>query len=137
METTRPGLLVEREGKIEPDDFSGEQALFFMVRNKGLVVLSGCAHRGIVNTVKQARRAAGIDKVHAVMGGFHLINADPEIIESCRGHRGDRADYVAPAHCTGFEAMHGVQQSDARRIRAQYRRKPVHLFSVKRRRSHR
>lgn len=105
-ETIRPGLLVEREGKIEPDDFSGEQAFFFIVKNKGLVVLSGCAHRGIVNTVKQARRAAGIDKVHAVLGGFHLINADPEIIESTVADiEAVKPDYVAPAHCTGFEAI--------------------------------
>jgi 7,8-dihydropterin-6-yl-methyl-4-(beta-D-ribofuranosyl)aminobenzene 5'-phosphate synthase len=105
-ENVPPGLLVERDGKIETDDFSGEQALFFNLKGKGLVVLSGCAHAGIVNTVKQAQKVVGVEKVHAVLGGFHLINAKPEIIQNTVADiKATGPDFVAPAHCTGFEAI--------------------------------
>ncbi|MGO9019849.1 MAG: hypothetical protein ACLQVJ_16035 [Syntrophobacteraceae bacterium] len=96
---------VKRGEKIEHDTFPGEQALFFNLKGKGLVVLSGCAHAGIVNTVKQAQKSAGTDKIHAILGGFHLTNAKPEIIQSTVADiKAMEPDYVVPAHCTGFEA---------------------------------
>jgi hypothetical protein len=69
-----PTLLIKRGDKPEPDDFRGEQTLFFVVKGKGLVVLSGCGHRGIVNTVKQAQKLAGTDKIHAVLGGSGTVS---------------------------------------------------------------
>jgi 7,8-dihydropterin-6-yl-methyl-4-(beta-D-ribofuranosyl)aminobenzene 5'-phosphate synthase len=101
-----PVLLIKRGEKPEPDDFRGEQALFFKVKDKGLVVLSGCAHVGIVNTVKHSQKMAGMDKIHAVLGGFHLINAKPEIIEKTVADiKAMKPDYIVPTHCTGFEAI--------------------------------
>jgi 7,8-dihydropterin-6-yl-methyl-4-(beta-D-ribofuranosyl)aminobenzene 5'-phosphate synthase len=110
-ERVPPSLLVERNGQIQPDDFRGEQALFFDVRGKGLVVLSGCAHAGIVNTIRQCQRVSGNKKVHAVLGGFHLINAKPEIIQNTVTDIKDIGpDFIAPAHCTGFEAIVAFSQ---------------------------
>jgi 7,8-dihydropterin-6-yl-methyl-4-(beta-D-ribofuranosyl)aminobenzene 5'-phosphate synthase len=57
-----------------------EQSLILNVRGKGLAVLTGCGHVGIINTVKHARKISGISKVHAIMGGFHLIGAEEELI---------------------------------------------------------
>jgi 7,8-dihydropterin-6-yl-methyl-4-(beta-D-ribofuranosyl)aminobenzene 5'-phosphate synthase len=75
-------------------------------KKKGLVILSGCAHTGIVNTVKHAQTISGIKKVHAVIGGFHLINAKPDIIEKTISDiRAIAPDYVIPGHCTGSEAI--------------------------------
>jgi 7,8-dihydropterin-6-yl-methyl-4-(beta-D-ribofuranosyl)aminobenzene 5'-phosphate synthase len=111
-ESVPPGLLVERDGKIQPDDFRGEQALFFKIRGKGLVVLSGCAHAGIVNTIKQCQRVSGVKKVHAVLGGFHLINAKPEIIQnSVVDIKAIGPEFIAPTHCTGFEAIVAFSQA--------------------------
>jgi 7,8-dihydropterin-6-yl-methyl-4-(beta-D-ribofuranosyl)aminobenzene 5'-phosphate synthase len=105
-EKVPPSLLVKRGEKPEPDDFRGEQAFFFNLKGKGLVVLSGCAHVGIVNTVKQAQKVSGVQKIHAVMGGFHLINAKPEIIQRTIGDIKEmRPEYIVPTHCTGFEAI--------------------------------
>ncbi|MFZ6006916.1 MAG: MBL fold metallo-hydrolase [Nitrospirota bacterium] len=105
-EKVPPTLLIKRGEKPEPDDFRGEQGLFFNVKGKGLVVISGCAHAGIVNTVKHARKIAGTDKVHAVMGGFHLINAKPEVIQNTVADiKAIKPDYIVPMHCSGFEAM--------------------------------
>jgi 7,8-dihydropterin-6-yl-methyl-4-(beta-D-ribofuranosyl)aminobenzene 5'-phosphate synthase len=99
-------LLIQREDACEQDYFTGEQAVVCNVKEKGLVVLSGCAHRGIVNTVRHAQTVSGIEKVHAVIGGFHLINATPEIIEKTISDiKAIAPDYVIPAHCTGFEAI--------------------------------
>jgi 7,8-dihydropterin-6-yl-methyl-4-(beta-D-ribofuranosyl)aminobenzene 5'-phosphate synthase len=79
--------------------------MVFNVKGKGLIVLSGCAHRGIVNTVKHIQKMAGVEKVYAVVGGFHLVNAKPEIIEkTIADMKAINPTYVVPAHCTGFEA---------------------------------
>ena len=60
-------------GRWHPDPLiHDDQAAVLHVRDKGLVVLTGCAHAGIVNTVRQAKRLTGIDALYAVLGGFHL-----------------------------------------------------------------
>jgi 7,8-dihydropterin-6-yl-methyl-4-(beta-D-ribofuranosyl)aminobenzene 5'-phosphate synthase len=98
-------LQIKRGEKPEQDDMRGEQALFFNVKGKGLVVISGCAHAGIVNTVKQAQKVSGTDKLHAVMGGFHLINAKPELIQSTVADiKAMKPDHIVPSHCTGYES---------------------------------
>jgi 7,8-dihydropterin-6-yl-methyl-4-(beta-D-ribofuranosyl)aminobenzene 5'-phosphate synthase len=110
-ESIPPSLLVERNYSIETDDFRGELALFFLLKNKGLIVLSGCAHRGIVNTIRQAQRISGVEKIHAIIGGFHLIHAKPEIVRNTIADIiAMRPQYVAPAHCTGFEAVVAFSQ---------------------------
>lgn len=104
-EKVSPTLTIKRGEKSEPDDFRGEQAFFFNVKGKGLVVLTACGHAGLVNTVKHAQKIAGTDKVHAVMGGFHLINAKPEIIQNTVADiKAIKPDYVVAMHCTSFEA---------------------------------
>jgi 7,8-dihydropterin-6-yl-methyl-4-(beta-D-ribofuranosyl)aminobenzene 5'-phosphate synthase len=105
-EGTSAAFVIEREGRLEQDFFDGEQAIVFVVKGKGLVVLSGCAHVGIVNTVLRAREIAGVDRLHAVIGGFHLVNAPQETVEATIADiRAMEPDFVVPTHCTGFEAM--------------------------------
>jgi len=105
-EKVAPTFQIKRGDKFEYDTFPGEQAVFIKVKGKGLVVLSGCAHAGIVNTVKQAQKVAGTDKIHAIMGGFHLINAKPEIIQNTVADiKAISPEIIVPAHCTGFEAV--------------------------------
>ena len=105
-ETPNPALLVRRGERMEPDDFRGELALFFVLKGKGLVVVSGCAHAGIVNTVRQAQKVSGVREVHAVIGGFHLINAPSDRIRRTLADiRELEPRYLVPAHCTGFEAL--------------------------------
>ena len=88
------------------ETFIGEQAVVFNAKGKGLVVLSSCAHRGIVNTVKHAQKMTGIEKVHAIIGGCHLINAKPEVIlKTVADIKAINPDYIVPTHCTGFEAI--------------------------------
>ncbi|MBF0476161.1 MAG: MBL fold metallo-hydrolase [Deltaproteobacteria bacterium] len=110
-EKVSPNLLIKRGEKTEPDDFRGEQALFFKVKGKGLVILSGCAHVGIINTVKQAQKVARTEKVFGIMGGFHLTNKKPEIIQNTVADiRAIKPEFIAPTHCTGFEAVMAFQK---------------------------
>jgi len=105
-EKGEPNFLLKRGDKIEHDDLIGEQSLVFNAKGKGLVVLSGCAHRGIVNTVKHAQKMTGVEKVHAVIGGFHLTRAKPGLIQrTIADIKAIGPDYIVPTHCTGFEAI--------------------------------
>jgi 7,8-dihydropterin-6-yl-methyl-4-(beta-D-ribofuranosyl)aminobenzene 5'-phosphate synthase len=101
-----PILFIKRGDKMELDLFMGEQSLVFNVKGKGLVVLSSCAHAGIVNTVKHAQKMTGINKVHAVIGGFHLIGAPmPKIQKTVADIKTINPDYIVPMHCSGWEAI--------------------------------
>jgi 7,8-dihydropterin-6-yl-methyl-4-(beta-D-ribofuranosyl)aminobenzene 5'-phosphate synthase len=105
-EKVAPSFLAKKGGEFVQETFIGEQAIILNAKGKGLVVLSGCAHRGIVNAVKQAQKLTGIEKVYAVMGGFHLTNAKAEVIQqTVAGIKAMNPEYIVPTHCTGFEAI--------------------------------
>ncbi len=90
-------------GAYIPDDFDHEIATTYMVKGRGLVVLTSCSHRGVINAVKQAQAVSGIDKVHAVIGGFHIVPplGDDYIRDTIAAFREIDPDYLIPAHCTG------------------------------------
>jgi 7,8-dihydropterin-6-yl-methyl-4-(beta-D-ribofuranosyl)aminobenzene 5'-phosphate synthase len=93
------------EGTVVPDNLSDDQAMVINVRDKGLVVITGCAHSGIVNTALYAQEVSGVQSVHAIIGGFHLGGASTETLVRSIGELtaiGPRL--IMPAHCTGFEA---------------------------------
>ena len=105
-EKVSPAMLVKRGDKLEPDIFPGEQGLIFNVRGKGLVVVTSCAHAGVVNTTRQAQKVAGTEKVHAIIGGFHLTGAKPEVIQrTVADIKAIAPEHVIPMHCTGFETQ--------------------------------
>ena len=99
-------LRVERDGVLQPDTFIGEQTLLVNVRGRGLVVVTSCSHRGIVGICRHAARVAGVDKLHAVIGGFHLSGLDDErITHVIDALRSLGVDWIVPQHCTGLEAI--------------------------------
>ncbi len=92
----------ERQGKLVKDTHPDEHATCYIVKGKGLVVISSCGHTGIINTVKSAMAAANVDKVHAVMGGFHLGLANVDYLQhSLRELEALNPDVIVPMHCTG------------------------------------
>jgi len=97
-----------RGGVWQPDrSVHDDQAIVLDVRNRGLVVLTGCGHAGIVNIVRYAKRLTGVDRVYAVMGGFHL--RDGTIIpETVAALAAEAPDVVVPAHCTSWKAQHAL-----------------------------
>jgi 7,8-dihydropterin-6-yl-methyl-4-(beta-D-ribofuranosyl)aminobenzene 5'-phosphate synthase len=85
------------------DDFQHEIETSYLVKDRGLVVLTSCSHRGVLNTIKQAQAAAGTDKLHAVMGGFHLPPplSDDYVRDTVTELKAMNPDFVIPAHCSG------------------------------------
>ena len=92
----------ERTKAVIPDQFRHEIATTFNLKGRGLVILTSCSHRGVVNAVKQAQAVSGIEKVHAVIGGFHLAPYKEDYVrETVASLKAIDADYVVPLHCTG------------------------------------
>jgi len=94
-------------GRWVPDPFKDDLGVAVKVKNKGLVIISGCAHAGIVNTVKHIQKATGTSKVYAVMGGFHLTGPmfDPIIEPTIAELKKIGPGIVVPMHCTGWKAI--------------------------------
>jgi 7,8-dihydropterin-6-yl-methyl-4-(beta-D-ribofuranosyl)aminobenzene 5'-phosphate synthase len=87
-----------------PDPIVDDQALFFDTRD-GIVVLLGCGHAGVVNTLRYVQRLTDGRPIHAVMGGMHLVNASPDRLDRTVEALGEMdVALVAPAHCTGARA---------------------------------
>lgn len=94
---TSLGTRLDVDGEV--DDFLPDDTAMAYVTDEGLVVIAGCAHAGICNTVEQAKRVTGIDRVHTVLGGFHLQKAKPERLDPT-------TDYLAALDLNGLYACH-------------------------------
>jgi 7,8-dihydropterin-6-yl-methyl-4-(beta-D-ribofuranosyl)aminobenzene 5'-phosphate synthase len=100
-----------RNGTWEPDPLIlDDQALIINVAGKGLVVLTGCGHAGIVNICRYACRLTGVDRLHLVMGGFHLKGPlfEPIIDDTCNALIELAPEILVPTHCTGWKAIHAL-----------------------------
>jgi 7,8-dihydropterin-6-yl-methyl-4-(beta-D-ribofuranosyl)aminobenzene 5'-phosphate synthase len=99
-------------GTFVPDDFEHEIGTNFMLKGKGLVVVTSCSHRGIINTIRQAQAASGVQKVHAVIGGFHLVPPlnDDYFRQVIAALKEINPDYLMPAHCVGEPFYDMVRQ---------------------------
>jgi 7,8-dihydropterin-6-yl-methyl-4-(beta-D-ribofuranosyl)aminobenzene 5'-phosphate synthase len=100
IEDTGGPFYLDESGTI-PDPISDDQALWF-VAAEGLVILLGCAHAGVVNTVEQIQLASGVDRVHALIGGFHLLNANEQRLDFTFQYLHEiKPRILAAGHCTG------------------------------------
>jgi 7,8-dihydropterin-6-yl-methyl-4-(beta-D-ribofuranosyl)aminobenzene 5'-phosphate synthase len=92
----------ERRGRLVPDKHPDEHATCYVVQGKGLVVISSCGHAGVINTIRTAQAVSGVEKLHAVLGGFHLGAAPADYIDHTVAELKALApDVVIPMHCTG------------------------------------
>lgn len=99
-------LYYRQENEFIHDYIEDDQALVVNVKGKGLVVLSGCAHSGIVNTINRARQISDIERIWAVLGGFHLAGADEdELQKTVDALKEFQPGLIVPSHCTGFRAQ--------------------------------
>jgi 7,8-dihydropterin-6-yl-methyl-4-(beta-D-ribofuranosyl)aminobenzene 5'-phosphate synthase len=111
----------KRTASVIPDDFEHELATCFNIKGRGLVVLTSCSHRGVVNTVKRAIEVSGVKTVHAVMGGFHLApHKDEYVRETIGALKQINPDYVIPMHCTGEAFIDMVQKEMPRKFIRSY-----------------
>ena len=101
----------EQAGKMVFDQFYGEHATCFNVKDRGLVVISSCGHAGLINSIRQAQAVSGVQKVHAAMGGFHLSPApEPYIAQTVQALKEIDPDHVIPMHCSGAGFIRMVQR---------------------------
>jgi 7,8-dihydropterin-6-yl-methyl-4-(beta-D-ribofuranosyl)aminobenzene 5'-phosphate synthase len=89
------------------DPFRDDQGVAVKVKGKGLVVIGGCSHAGIINTVKHVQAVTQTSKVYAVLGGFHLTGQifEPIIGPTIEEMKKIGPDFVMPMHCTGWQAI--------------------------------
>jgi len=102
----------DNEKCLVPDPLvNDDQALVANIKHKGLVIITGCGHAGIINTINYAKKLSGINKIYAVLGGFHLTGGDvfEEAIEPTVNEL-QKADleYVIPCHCTGWKGINRI-----------------------------
>lgn len=92
-----------RDLDVFVDDAVHEIGTAFHLRGKGLVVIGSCSHRGIINTVRAAQAVSGVERVHAIMGGFHLVppQTPAQALETLALMRALDPAYILPGHCTG------------------------------------
>lgn len=111
FEKGMPNAYYQKEGVETRDLIEDDTSLVMNLKGKGLIVLSGCAHSGIVNTVDFACEAVGITTVHAIMGGFHLNVPlqDPVVGRTIDELRRIDPRYIIPTHCTGRKTIQQIE----------------------------
>ena len=106
------GFWTVDDGRFVKDVMLDDQALLIDVEGKGLVVVTGCAHSGVVNTVRHAKKITGTNKVYAVLGGFHLASAENNRIETTvKELEKLNLKFIGPCHCTGSKAVKRLKEA--------------------------
>ena len=99
-----PNLYVKEDDQWLPDPLLDDRALI-IVTDEGLVVILGCAHRGAINTIRHAQQITGVEQIHTVIGGTHLIGASEErVLSTASALQELGVQRVGVSHCTGLPA---------------------------------
>jgi len=108
-----PTAYYEEGGKIYKNHIMDDKGIVLDVDEKGLVVITGCGHAGIINTVQHAQRITGVQKIYCIMGGFHLIGdiGEPTIKRTIEEMKRLDPEVIVPCHCTGFKAMQEFERA--------------------------
>jgi 7,8-dihydropterin-6-yl-methyl-4-(beta-D-ribofuranosyl)aminobenzene 5'-phosphate synthase len=117
FEDTGGNFFYDLEG-TKPDTVSDDLAVWLQT-SKGLCVLTGCCHSGLVNTLKYISSLTGQASVHSVIGGFHLLNASSERMENtCEYLHDSDVNWIVPCHCTGENAVEYLRSQFNDRIQS-------------------
>ena len=95
------------------DPIEEDTGIAINIKGRGLVVLTGCAHSGIVNTVNYARTVTGVNPVHVIMGGFHLAGPafEPIVEKTIEELKKINPAYIVPTHCTGRKSVMEIEKA--------------------------
>jgi len=117
FESTQKELLAESEQGLVPDPFADDASLF-LVTEKGVTVISGCAHRGIINSMTYAKTLFPNKPIYAVIGGAHLMEAQPERVrKTSEALIREDVKLVSLGHCTGLPAVFEISKALGERYR--------------------
>jgi len=99
-------LLTIENGHYREDEMLDDISVIAHIEDKGIVIVTGCSHAGIVNICLQSMTLTGAKKIHGIIGGFHLVEAsDSRITETSQALKKLDPDWIYPGHCTGFKAQ--------------------------------
>jgi 7,8-dihydropterin-6-yl-methyl-4-(beta-D-ribofuranosyl)aminobenzene 5'-phosphate synthase len=105
FEDVEPMFFLKKDDDVIPDTLADDQALILDTA-KGVVVLLGCSHRGVINTLNHVSRLKGKSKIHAILGGLHLGKAsDGKLAKIIDRLRGFDLEMLGVGHCTGPRAF--------------------------------
>ncbi len=105
FEISAIGAYNVEDGKLVEDQLLDDMSVVVNVKGKGLVIVTGCGHAGVINIIRHSRKITGIDKVEGIIGGFHLIDRSEEQIgKTVEALLKIDSSWVVSGHCTGFEA---------------------------------
>lgn len=100
------GPFYQDAGCTLADHLPDDQALYIESKSEGLVVLLGCGHSGVVNTLEYIQQLSAGQPIRALIGGMHLLRASPERLAFTADYLAQRPiGYLAPNHCTGLDAV--------------------------------
>jgi 7,8-dihydropterin-6-yl-methyl-4-(beta-D-ribofuranosyl)aminobenzene 5'-phosphate synthase len=92
----------ELAGKPQPDQHWHEHATCFRLGDRGLVVITSCGHGGIINTLRRAQQISGVEKIYALVGGFHLAPAPDDYLRQVMAElKKFNLEHIMPMHCSG------------------------------------
>lgn len=90
-------------------DFVVDDSALAVRMEKGLFIITGCGHAGVVNTIEHAKRVAGEERLYGVMGGFHLKQPDRQTMSTIAYLRDSGAEHILPSHCTADPAVRAFE----------------------------
>jgi len=91
--------------EYDQPDFVPDDSALAVVSPKGLIIVTGCSHSGICNIIEHAKKVAGLSRVYAVIGGFHLKHHDAQTRQTIDYLKEQDIEHILPAHCTELPAM--------------------------------
>ncbi|OFV68688.1 MAG: beta-lactamase domain-containing protein [Candidatus Syntrophoarchaeum caldarius] len=111
FELPDPALFIEDQGTLKPDPFADDQAIAIKTSD-GLIIILGCAHSGMVNTIAQLIELTREDRIHTIIGGTHLMFAEKRQIEaSIKYLKSIEVGKIGVSHCTGHEASNRLKEA--------------------------
>jgi len=115
LEDTGGPFSLDPEG-TRPNPVEDNMAMWIQ-SDRGLVIITGCCHSGLINTMKHGRLISGQEKIQAIIGGFHLLNASRQRLDAIgRALQEWNVDIIIPCHCTGDEAVTCMQKKPGRKV---------------------
>jgi 7,8-dihydropterin-6-yl-methyl-4-(beta-D-ribofuranosyl)aminobenzene 5'-phosphate synthase len=113
FEKGMPTTYYREGGNLYKDHIRDDQGLVMSVKEKGLVVITGCGHSGVINTLRYAQYITGMDQIYAVIGGFHLTGPhfEPIIKPTVEEMKRFFPQVIVPCHCTGWEATKAFEKA--------------------------
>ncbi len=107
FEKGMPNAFVQVDGHYQNDCIPDDQSLIVKLKNRRLVLVTGCCHAGLINTIRYALKLTGFDKVHGIFGGLHLSGAFFEMVieRTVDALKEINPEVIVPMHCTGWNAI--------------------------------